>query len=139
MGLVDIFLRYFLWELRVGWLFQTAAVAIIVLLVLPVAEDMVSITVQQSTAKARMFLGVGAKLATADLYSPTVVSSQREKVILGEPESASIFMDPKISVVLTPVWNLEVCRRHGFDIAQAVEYLRVCLRSYKQTLEGRPP
>jgi hypothetical protein len=86
-----------------------------------------------------MVLGVGDRLSTADLYSPPVVSASNEPVVLGIGDAEWLFADPKTTVVLTPIWNLSVCEKSGFDVALAVEYLRICLRSYRQTLEGRKP
>jgi hypothetical protein len=125
----------------VRWLaaLQTAAGVMIVLFVAPVAEHVLTTAVQQSTAKARMFLRVGGRLSVFSFYSPNLVSSNRTPVVFDHGVPQKVFADPDITVVLTPVWNTDVCRNYGFDIAQAVEYLRVCLRSYKQTLEGRQP
>ena len=117
-------------------LFQIAGCAVLMLVVVPVAEEVMTLSVQQSTAKARMFLGVGEKLATSDLYSPNVVSSHGNPVLLGIGSSEWIFTGAEYNVILTPVWNIGLCRRHGYDIAQGSEYLRVCLRAYKRTLEG---
>lgn len=117
-------------------LFQIAGCAVLMLVVVPVAEEVMTLSVQQSTAKARMFLGVGEKLATSDLYSPNVVSSHGDPVLLGIGSSEWIFTGAENNVILTPVWNIGLCRRHGYDIAQGSEYLRVCLRAYKRTLEG---
>lgn len=117
-------------------LFQIAGCAVLMLVVVPVAEEVMTLSVQQSTVKARMFLGVGEKLAVADLYSPNVVSSSGEPVLLGIGSSEWIFTGARNNVILTPVWNVGLCRRHGYDIAQGSDYLRVCLRAYKRTLEG---
>jgi hypothetical protein len=124
---------------RVLALMQMLACTSLMLLVVPAAEDVMTGAVQQSTARARMFLGVGDRLSTADLYSPTVVSASNEPVVLGIGDAEWLFADPKTTVVLTPIWNLSVCEKSGFDVALAVEYLRICLRSYRQTLEGRKP
>ncbi|MBM3382246.1 MAG: phospholipid carrier-dependent glycosyltransferase [Betaproteobacteria bacterium] len=118
---------------------QISACAALMAFVVPVAEDVMTLSVQQSTLKAKMFLGVGEQLATADLYSPNVVSSQGEPVALGIGGSEWIFSDPKFNVILTPVWNVGVCEQRGYDVAQAAEFFRVCLRSYRRTLEGSKP
>ncbi|NBO38167.1 hypothetical protein EBU99_06260 [bacterium] len=115
---------------------QVAACVALMVFVIPAAEEVMTSTVQQSTAKARMFLGVGDKLSTADLYSPNVVSSSGEPVVLGIGEGEWLFEQARANVILTPVWNVGVCTRHGYDVAQAVEYLRICLRTYQRTLEG---
>ncbi|MEN9530470.1 MAG: hypothetical protein RI932_2343, partial [Pseudomonadota bacterium] len=123
------------------WLafFQVAACAVLMAVVVPVGEEVMTLSVQQSALKAKMFLGVGEKLATADLYSPNVVSSHGEPVALGIGGSEWIFSDPKYNVILTPVWNVGVCQQRGYDVAQAAEFFRVCLRSYRRTLEGSKP
>jgi 4-amino-4-deoxy-L-arabinose transferase-like glycosyltransferase len=123
------------------WLafFQLAGCAALMAVVVPVAEEVMTISVQQATLKAKMFLKVGQQLATADLYSPNVVSTSGSSVALGIGGSEWVFLDPKISVILTPVWNVGVCEQRGYDVAHAAEFFRVCLRSYAQTLEGSKP
>lgn len=120
-------------------LLQVLACVLLMLFAVPAAEDILTTPIQQSTAKARMFLGRGEVLSTADLYSPNVVSSSRENVRLGIGDGEWIFTDPKTSVVLTPVWNLSACEKYGFDVAQGAEYFRICMRSYRKTLEGIKP
>ena len=117
-------------------LFQVFACSVLMMLVIPAAEEVMTISVQQSTAKAKMFLGVGETLATSDLYSPNVVSSHGAPVHFGMGDDEWIFKEKRFNVILTPVWNVGLCQRHGYDIAQGSDFLRVCLRAYKRTLEG---
>ncbi|MFZ9519286.1 MAG: ArnT family glycosyltransferase [Silvanigrellaceae bacterium] len=124
---------------RILSMLQMLACTALMLFVVPAAEDVMTGVVQQSTARARMFLGLGEKLSTADLYSPNVVSASQEPVVLGTGEAEWLFADPKTTVVLTPVWNVSVCTKAGFDVVMGVEYLHVCLKSYRETLEGRKP
>lgn len=115
---------------------QVAACTALMIFAIPAAEEVMTLTVQQATAKAKMALGVNEPLATSDLYSPNVVSSHGEQVYFAFGENDWVFNDKRFNVILTPVWNIGLCQRHGYDIAQGAEYLRVCLRSYKRTLEG---
>ncbi|MEY3901768.1 MAG: hypothetical protein RL189_1074 [Pseudomonadota bacterium] len=117
-------------------LLQLSACTILMIVVAPVSEDVLTMPLQQSTSKARMFLGVNQKLATSGIFSPLVVSSNGGVVFMGSAEGDEIFNNPAVNVVLTPVWNLAACEKYGFDVAQAIAYLRVCLRSYQRTLEG---
>jgi hypothetical protein len=120
-------------------LLQTCACAMSVLFIVPVAESVLTTAIQLSAAKARMFLRVGGQVSALSFYSPNLVSSNKESVLFDGGHPQKIFSNPDVSVVLTPVWNTAECTKNGFDIAQAVDYLRVCLRSYRQTLEGRQP
>lgn len=115
---------------------QLSACTVLMVVVVPIAEDTLTMPMQQSTSKARMFLGVKQKLATSGIFSPTVVSSGNGFVLIGSTAGDEIFSDASVNVVLTPVWNLGACEKYGFDVAQAIAYMRVCLRSYRRTLEG---
>jgi hypothetical protein len=120
-------------------LLQLLACTVLMVVVVPIAEEALTMPLQQSTAKARMFLGVNQKLATAGIFSPTVVSSNNEVVLMGSAKGDETFTNPEVNVVLTTVWNLAACEKYGFDVAQAIAYLRICLRSYQRTLEGSQP
>lgn len=125
----------------VRWIvfFHAAACAAFTVFAVPAAENVLTTTIRLSAAKARFFLRVGGKIAALSFESPNLVSSNMEPVLFDKSNPESIFSNSDVTVVLTPVWQTGTCVRHGFDIAQAVEYMRVCLRSYRQTLEGRPP
>ncbi|NBX15763.1 MAG: hypothetical protein EBR09_00205 [Proteobacteria bacterium] len=125
----------------VRWIvfFHAAACAAIAVFAAPAAENVLTATIRLSAAKARFFRRVGGKIAALSFESPNLVSSNMEPVLFDKGNPETIFSNSDVTVVLTPVWHTGTCVRHGFDIAQAVEYMRVCLRSYRQTLEGRPP
>jgi 4-amino-4-deoxy-L-arabinose transferase-like glycosyltransferase len=96
--------------------------------VMPAAEEVMIGPVQQATRQASQLLAQGETLATADLYSPTVVSLRQERVTIGIGDGEWVFKDPLVRVVLTPVWNLSMCEAASFRVIQSAEYLRICVR-----------
>ncbi|MEY4066718.1 MAG: hypothetical protein RIR26_2926 [Pseudomonadota bacterium] len=122
--------------LRCVSLFQVAACAVLMVVVAPVAEEVLTLPAQRAVVAARMHMGSQERLATSDLYSPNVVSSFGHPVLFGMGQNEWIFTEGHSKVILTPAWNVGLCSKHGYDIVQGIEYLRICLQQQADSLKG---
>lgn len=125
--------------LRCVSMFQVTACAVLMLIVAPVAEEVLTLPVQRAVAATRMHLGSNETLSTSDLYSPNVVSSFGRPVVFGIGQNEWIFTEGRSRVILTPIWNVGLCSKHGYDIVQGIEYLRICLRQPTGSWKGNQP
>lgn len=121
---------------RLVALIQTAVAVILLQGVVVEAEDIMTSSLQQAVDKAKLYMEPGESLATAALFAPNVVSYFGGSVEIRKDVAEELFRDRKYSVILTPDWNIGLCEKHGYDIAAGAEFYRLCLRSYKSTLEG---
>jgi hypothetical protein len=122
--------------IRLVVLFQTVVAVVLLQGVVVEAEDVLTISLEQAVNKAKLYLEPNEQLATAGLFAPNIISYFGGPVNMRKDAAEDLFQSRKYSVVLTPDWNIGLCEKHGYDIAAGAEFYRICLRSYKRTLEG---
>lgn len=122
--------------IKLAILVQTVVAVVLLVGVVTEAEDILTDSLKQTVNKAKLYLGPDETLATASLFAPNVASYFGGSVIMRKDTAEDLFENRSYSVILTPEWNIGLCEKHGYDIAAGVEFYRLCLRSYKSTLEG---
>lgn len=114
------------------------ALSSVVLLVFVVveSEELVTVPLQQSVEKAKLYLEPRESLGVVGINAPNVHTTFGGAVGMSRSASEELFLSGVYNVILTPVWNIGLCEKHGYDIAAGAAFYRLCLRSYRRALEG---